>query len=658
MKRFLFAFFLILTVFTFHKITSFADSPVYYEKAMTDMKLYDFCELDKLSLGNFCGDEFLCWKNVDDVTFFIVDTAQDCAVTKVPYDLSEVWLDAAYYYDYKIYFAYRIDGFEEGICVIDKEGNVLDKFELQNCISDSGIYKLAVTEDSKVYVSGPTSLMEFDLKGNMNWEAPVGMVLDFAPGDNGKLFYQKIVSEEKGNFGIGSFKEGFFEADLNKGIPGDTDKCGSITNELFCACGEDTVLYYGGINIYKYNVRTDEKESVIDYVEGTTCGHLRCLDTYEGRIRFVVYDPFGTQKLSRLYTYTPAGVKQIKLFDKGLINNNPAILETIEDYNKSTQEYEIVLTDRNTSGNRPDIMFMDDVLFKKNKGRLIDLESYMATSKGLKVSDFNAGVLSACREGTSVKMLPLNITLETFAAGESDYSGTGSFSFDDFLLYIEKKGVLYTDYFLSKESVMEAFMTSDVTHFVDFEKGTCSFDTEEFKELVEKVDGAYSDNRYTKKLGWALKDETGRMLTKTKISSRSWFEDKSSDLGDDVILLGLPTADGQKKFHATASGFGITEYCECVDGAIDFLEYLFKNYRPNVRDGIIPAYAKAFEKIGDYTDSDKFITAVNNIAVPDEREARVVKLVTYWTDKYFNGEISLNTCVKSLQKAVTKYISK
>ena len=639
-------------------MTSFADAEYYYDATVTDLKLYDIGAPSSLNLGNFYGDEFFFWKNEGQKAFYIADTADDCAITKVPYDLGDLLVDAAYYYDSKIYLAYRTSGSGDNICVIDKEGNCLDDFRLQDFVCDSGIWGLRVSKDKRIYIRGNFGIMQYDLKGNLKWEAPCGEVMSLEVGDDGKLFYERITDEEKINDYQSNIVMGFFEADTKKALPGTDDISGDIAGTDFCACEGDTVLYYDEYGIYKLDLMGGTKERLFDINAASEGGDLWCLNFDGKRIRFILYDTFGVQKLSKFYTLTPKTVTEIKLYDNGALSEIPSLQQIIDEYNKTVTEYNVVLTKKNTSANRPDIMFMDDALFKKNKGRLIDLETYMATSKGLRVSDFNAGILPACKDGTSVKMLPFNITLETFAVGEHDYFGKETFSFDDFLLYIEKDGVLYTDYFLSKESVMEAFMKADVTHFVDFDKATCSFDSEEFKELVEKVDGAYSDNRYTKKLGQALKDETGRMLTKTKINSKDWFKDKSMELGDDVILLGLPTADGQKKFHATAAGFGITEYCECKDVAIDFLEYLYKNYRPDVRSGVIPAYVKAFEKFAGYSDSAKIATAAGNIVTPGNKEARVVKLVTYWTDKYFNGEISLNYCVKSLQRAVTKYISK
>jgi len=278
-------------------------------------------------------------------------------------------------------------------------------------------------------------------------------------------------------------------------------------------------------------------------------------------------------------------------------------------------------------------------------------------------------------DGGSMYMIPTEIGIETYAFKASDYSKK-TLSPDDFLSYIGKNGTLYTDYFLSKESIMDAIMQVGITEYVDFDAGTCSFDSAAFKKLIDKIDKLTSENYYFPDVDYVNIGKNARILNADRIGSFDFFGKKRAVYGEDVKTVGLPS-EGSGAYIMTSLCLAVRSDSECPEGAFKFVEYYFNHFNASDREGTILANRKFYdEAVGELrkslevtdffgtktkvteADIDAIEAAVENSAVKDARIEAVIDYVNDYTDMYFKGESSLDVAIENLQATVTQYLNR
>ena len=57
-------------------------------------------------------------------------------------------------------------------------------------------------------------------------------------------------------------------------------------------------------------------------------------------------------------------------------------------------------------------------------------------------------------------------------------------------------------------------------------------------------------------------------------------------------------------------------------------------------------------------DIEAICEAIDNSVARYSKDAKVMEYVTYYTDKYFDGEMTLDEAVNELQKTVKEYLNK
>ena len=271
-------------------------------------------------------------------------------------------------------------------------------------------------------------------------------------------------------------------------------------------------------------------------------------------------------------------------------------------------------------------------------------------------------------------MLPVELSLDTFAVRKSYYDKDG-FSTTDYFDYLKRDGALYTDYFLSKESVMKSVMDARLHEFVDYGNKTCSFNSSEFRKIVTKIDALSSDNYYYADATLAPIGEDDRLLDDSRISGLDFFVKKRAAYGGAVTAAGRPGKKGGVNVMS-AMCMAICKDSDCIEGAFEFLEYFSSHYTGMDREGMLLANKAQFEKsaaamaergvlydsFGETVlisadDIETIKEAIDNSVSPYCPDAEVMEYVTYYTDKYFDGEMTLTKALNELQSSVAKYLN-
>lgn len=254
------------------------------------------------------------------------------------------------------------------------------------------------------------------------------------------------------------------------------------------------------------------------------------------------------------------------------------------------------------AGKGPDLIVQNKYFPAYSKqGALEDLSSYLEKSEILSKDDYLASALALTTFYDRLVALPAYINLET-CYGFTDQIGekTGR-SFEEFL----KLDAEYPDIpLLPSPNSRDALLSlMDVAYsFVDWENGTCNFETEGFKTLLEFCNNCYIDIHG----GTIDINQTDLFsLVDTTSHSASLSIDRLIYLkayaqafcgGREMAFIGYPAEEGSGNY--LTAGFehysiGISALSKHKEGAWAFLEYLHGDYLDSEYTAEVSAYYPA-----------------------------------------------------------------
>ena len=240
-------------------------------------------------------------------------------------------------------------------------------------------------------------------------------------------------------------------------------------------------------------------------------------------------------------------------------------------FNQTNQEYKIKVVDYNSmnneadwdagvnqfnmdivSGNTPDIMcFTSDepVGSYINKGLFIDLMPFIKNDPELKETDFVQNVFDAFKTGDKLYQLVPSFTVNTVAAKTALLKGNDVLTIKDCMDMTEAKGLSYMNAWgiNTQESMLNYGLLTAGDQFIDWENKKCSFDGEDFIELLEfskkfpketpeNVWDEYDDMAY-------MKDEA--LFNFAYLNCfRSYKRSKDGTFGGDISFIGFPNNTG------------------------------------------------------------------------------------------------------------------
>lgn len=278
--------------------------------------------------------------------------------------------------------------------------------------------------------------------------------------------------------------------------------------------------------------------------------------------------------------------------------------EDILEFNRTNPEYRIRVTEYseyasgedyygltklNTeiiSGNIPDIFITSNMPMDKfaGKGVFEDLVPYIERDIGwdnLVEPFFNALMND---EGKLYEIYP-NFRISTYV-GHKDVVGDGtSWTFEDFKEAYAKlpEGATVFGDGITKRDAFSLLFSNNVGSFVDWEKGECYFDTQEFIDILEFTenfplefdwDSYYEDQTAYYYYDPIIQVANGKqLLSSTNISNINNIRGRTLYiLGEDTAFVGLPTNEGSgNSFVVNSFGYAMSATSEYKDVVWEFI---------------------------------------------------------------------------------------
>lgn len=392
---------------------------------------------------------------------------------------------------------------------------------------------------------------------------------------------------------------------------------------------------------------------------------------------------------------------------------NPDYRIDIVDYSEynTDEDYEAGATKLNTeiiSGNVPDIINIDQLPYQQYaaKGLLEDLYPYIDNESDISREDFVQSILKATE--SDGKLYTLSPTFNVISM-----IGASSVVGDDMGWTLEDMQNIINDHpgadcpfgaYMTRDQVLQSLCMLNLDSFMDWQTGKCSFDSDEFKNLL-KFAGSFPESAELPEEGEDYLNETtliadGRQLfsfySSSDFTDYQWYK---ALYGGSITYKGMPTEEGVGNVASIDSGLAMTTSCKYKDGAWQFMKMLLdEDYQnsmwgyPVIQSNFDKKLADAMEQYvkdedGNYVlddngekipasnggmssedfsiefgpvtqeEADQIIAMITSVEHTTSNDTELMNIITDETAAYFAGEKSLDETASVIQSRMNIYIN-
>lgn len=265
--------------------------------------------------------------------------------------------------------------------------------------------------------------------------------------------------------------------------------------------------------------------------------------------------------------------------------------EWVRNFNRTSQDYEVELRiydDLNAFTEEllfnqemiPDIIDVswNSVDMLDGKGLLEDLTPYFEKSEVVGKEDILEQIWEMCEKDGKVTSMMISFYFQSCVTTAEGISEDG-WTYDEFFALQEKYPESTPLLYFSESNVWGMLGGSGVAEFIDWENKTCSFDSDAFRALMEKVSsldygtgemGNYQEDEEVAKL---LRQEY--LVRRDYYNTPYWYRRAQKKYQHKISNVGFPTQDGTPYYYVYPRlQLAVYSGSENKDGAWAFIEYL------------------------------------------------------------------------------------
>ncbi|MGN0152946.1 MAG: hypothetical protein ACI4A3_00735 [Lachnospiraceae bacterium] len=479
--------------------------------------------------------------------------------------------------------------------------------------------------------------------------------------------------------------------------------------------GIDYDFYYkDDSGIYGYDMAQKKGTKIIDYVASNISSEYsynivpiakdKLLGTVweESGSRFVVYNKVDPSTISDKITIT-----------YGAMWVDDSIKRAAIEFNKKSKDYKIELKDYSNeedpetkmnadiiAGNVPDIIGLSSMPVEQYaaKGILEDLTPYYEKDSEVKAEDLIPSVAEAMKIDGKLYYVSPSFGISTLIASSKDVGKESGWTFDDMKALLEEKGDDVRPFYSeNKVDMLNSFIYTGIDDFVDWSTGECSFDSQDFKDILEICNtGKDEEMEYNEDApSQPTLIQEGKVLF-----TEGWLDMESVEMykemyNGDITFIGYPNKDKEGSYFTFDSAIGIYSKSEVKEGAWEFLKtFMTKEYQGNnsnvysnpTRQDAFDMMVKAKTTTKSYTDelgqevmpldsswgwddlevqigplSDEeaqmYIDLVNSIKKAGSYNTAISDIILEEAKVYFAGQKNLDETVDIIQNRVKTYVN-
>jgi len=547
--------------------------------------------------------------------------------------------------------------YEMGLVKIDKKGNELSRHNITEIIKDDTILISGIVSDNhgQIALACGKKVYFFDeqLKGTGEVQTQEGYVVDIALTKNGELV---CVTDQLDSDEV-ALKVYLLDAQTRKWGDWINIQIGGNGESDYVIDGLEYDFYYKGRNgIYGYNIENSTQTELINYdasyMTSADAEGIMCIDKdmFMGKS-----EEFADGKMQiTMVTYTKKDMttaNEKKEITFGTFRASGDVKSAVAKYNRSNPEYQIVIQEYLdmdeerlladiATGNGQDIMdlstFPLSVEQCVSKGLIEDLTPYYEKDTTFHTDNMIDSVKEAMEYDGKLYYVTPSFSLTTIAAKTEDVGNGTGWTVAEFKDFIEKKGkdVDLFDSVDIKGEYLWYFLSNNISDYIDWKNGTCSFDSEDFKYILElcnekgtKDEENVSDAEIMERVNSMysrFQDGEYLLLQEDSINLDTiQFERKAIDA--DITYIGFPNREKQGSYFQFNNKFVISSQSKVKEQAWEFIRtFMSKEYQKSIAcDCCMPVFQDMFDsKIKALTATEAYVNEFGETVEPVEEYKR------------------------------------
>lgn len=477
--------------------------------------------------------------------------------------------------------------------------------------------------------------------------------------------------------------------------------------------GNGDYIIYADTESGLYGIKNDgSSDEIINWTDSdVNTNYGRCLIPLDNG-EFVIYNPEDNAFL-RMTKRDSSEFENTKVITLAMLFDDGTVSESVKKFNKSHDDIRIKTVNYEKynqydeeegkmlnsadkqlkmdiiSGKAPDMVAAYNnslTLSLAGKDVFADLGTFLDSDSDLSRDDILPNVLEASSINGKILSLPSYFTVSTMAV-KTKFFDKENWTFEDLKKTYEK--MPENTELLEYTTRLNAFYTlrSAFGNCIDYEKGTCNFNTNEFKDVLEfcmqfKDDDELMDwynsaseeeiNDFFNDSQTQFKDEKALIYDLFMSDFRDYKVAKQGMFNDDITLVGTPSTDGTGAKLGLSNNFSILESSANKQECWNFIKEFFTEESYENEGYGFPTLKSAFDKKVEnaskprtYTDEDGDVHVIDDSIYINGKEIKVDPLtddekkyiVDYVkniksTDLVITDEVEdiINECIKSYFK--------
>ncbi len=368
------------------------------------------------------------------------------------------------------------------------------------------------------------------------------------------------------------------------------------------------MLLTNSVGVFAYNIGDEEVTPLMNYVNSdlATSNVYQICEISETEFMGCYYNSEYMPQLAK-FTYVDPGTIADKAVLKLATFYIPYdVRDRVVEYNKTNEQYRIIITDYSQystsddylagytkfnndilAGNVPDIIILDDELPVDSyiqKGFLADIYEFIDKDEELSRDKFFQNVLDAYTVNGQLYCITPGFNIRTVLAKASNVGTEPGWTIKEMQQILDSKSeetsLFGADY--TRDSLMYEVTRLALPEFIDKETGTCNFDSQGFKDLLEFLKTLPTENsvNYEDPDFWTnyelqyMNDKTLAM-TYTLSDVQSLIYTCGQFGTTDVTFIGFPSESGIGATINTYNRYAISAQSPNQEGAWEFLRYYY-----------------------------------------------------------------------------------
>ena len=559
---------------------------------------------------------------------------------------------------YAVLYTYDTDEFgnysrTSNLVKYGPQGNEAYNVDMDDFFEDEYSYvrNLEVDGQGRVYVFGDQKIWLFDENGSHVGDVDIfsaagrGYVNSCGRGVDGKV-YACIT-----NYTETESTTSLIEIDFDAKALGQSYEnfpSGSGNGRLV-QNSEGKFLVNNGSSISEYDLETQQKQVMLNWLDCDINGsRVRSFGVLsDGRVAAVYQDwetnDSGVALLTRTSSDQMVQKKQIVIGT--LTEGNSDIQAAAVAFNRSNEEYHVTIrgyadmdnwsqdayrdalsrmNSDMTSSNCPDIIDLTyvDVNQLAAKGVFEDLVPFLEKSAVLKKEDLIENVLNAYTYNNVLVAIPDCFEMETIVGSTAQVGDEMGWTLEEMMAFADEHPQAEIFNRTSKQTILQYCLMYNMNIFVDWNNGTCNFEGEEFKRLLEFVNRFPDQSDITYEQGQAsepIRIQRGEvLLSHAYISELDRMQLYIEMFQGPVTCIGYPNMDGSSGCVLYGeNAYAIASKSKNKEGAWEFIESYLTRENVRHRWGF-PAIKSELDKMVEEAIKVEYFTDENGDPILDE----------------------------------------